>query len=183
MAYDFNEFKRAGEAVLTWLKKEYASIRTSQATPNILDNVVVETYGSKMPLNQVSSILSNGPKSLLITPWDKSVAPEIDRAIRESNLGLSVSLDAQGVRVSFPDLTNEHRTLLTKVVKEKLEEARIKIRTEREKNLGDLDKREEDGSLSKDEKFRLKNDLQKLVLEINEKLETLATQKEKEILT
>ena len=181
MAYDFAEFRRVSESALGWLKKEYASIRTSLATPSILDGVSVEVYGSMVSINQTSSILVAGPKSLLITPWDKSVAPSIDRAIRESNLGLSVSLDGQGVRVSFPELTSDRRALLTKVVKEKLEEASIRVRAEREKNLNDID-RPKEGGLSKDDKFRLKGELQKLVDGINEKLEELALKKEKEIL-
>lgn len=182
MAYDFTEFKHVGVSTLDWLKKEYSSIRTNQATPSVLDAVSVEVYGSYMPINQVASILGAGPKSLLITPWDNSVAPNIDRAIRESNLGLSVSLDAQGVRVSFPELTSERRILLTKVVKEKLEEARIRVRAAREKSLETLDRKEKDGSLSKDDKFRFKNELQKIVDDINRKLEELALKKEKEIL-
>lgn len=181
MAYDFVEFKRGSESTISWLKKEYAGVRTNQATPSILDVVSVEVYGSKIPINQTASVLVAGPKSLLITPWDKSVAPSIDSAIRESNLGLSVSMDGQGIRVSFPELTSERRTLLIKMVKEKLEEARIRIRTEREKNLTDIDQKVDLGQLSKDDKFRLKNELQKLVDDINSSLESLALKKEKEI--
>jgi len=182
MAYDFTEFRRSSESALGWLKKEYASIRTNEANPSVLDAVSVEVYGTRMPLNQISSILGTGPKSLLITPWDSAVASDIDRAIRESNLGLSVSLDAQGVRIVFPELTSERRILLAKVVKQKLEEARIKIRAEREKNLETLDRKEKDGSISKDDKFRIKNELQTLVDEINQKFDELAHKKEKEIL-
>ncbi|OHB17233.1 MAG: ribosome recycling factor [Candidatus Zambryskibacteria bacterium RIFOXYD2_FULL_43_10] len=183
MAYDFSEFKDANAMVLGWLRKEYSSIRTNQVTSGILDAVSVEAYGSRMPINQVASILGSGPRSLIITPWDSNVAPNIDRAIRESNLGLSVSLDAQGVRVFFPELTSERRTLLTKLVKEKFEEARVKVRAEREKSLETLDRSEKEGVLSKDDKFRLKNELQKLVDDINQQLEELVLKKEKEILT
>ncbi|MEX2014147.1 MAG: ribosome-recycling factor [Parcubacteria group bacterium] len=182
MAYDFGEFKKASTATFDWLKKEYANIRTNQATPSILDGVCVEVYGSAMPVDQVASILGTGPKSLLVTPWDTAIAPAIDRAIRESDLGVSVSTDSQGVRVSFPELTSERRTVLIKLLKEKLEEARIKVRTEREKSLGDIDRGVDLGELSKDDKFRLRNDLQKLVDEANQKLEELASKKEKEIL-
>lgn len=181
MSYDFREFKQAGISAHDWLKKEYAGIRTSEASPSVLDAVSVEVYGSKMPINQIASILGAGPKSLLITPWDISVGPSIDRAIRESNLGLSVSLDSQGIRVFFPELTSERRTLLTKLVREKLEEARIKVRTERERSLSDLENKEKEGILSEDDKFRLRNDLQKLVDEVNQRLEELALKKEKEI--
>src|SRR3989344_5230696 len=151
-----------------------------------------------------SSLSVTGPKGTLqieMHPKVKVVMAEneitVDIADKESkkekslwglsralinNLGLSVSLDAQGVRVIFPELTSERRILLTKLVKEKLEEARIKMRTEREKSLDDLDGKEKDGSLSKDDKFRLKNELQKLVDDTNRELEALALKKEKEIL-
>lgn len=182
MASDLSGFKKASESSVDWLKKEYAGIRTNQATPSILDSVSVEAYGSRVPINQVASVLGSGPKSLLITPWDTSVAPSIDRAIRESNLGVSVSMDGQGVRVSFPELTSERRTILVKTVKDKLEEARIKVRVEREKYLGEVDKLVKDGNLNEDDKFRLRNELQKLVDETNKKLEELASKKEKEIM-
>src|SRR3989344_5091756 len=173
MAQDFDGFKKASESTLDWLKSEYSGIRTSSATPSILDGVSVEVYGSKMSINQMASILIAGPKSLLITPWDKALVPDIYRAIRESNLGLSVALDGQGVRVSFPELTSERRAVLIKVMKEKYEEARIRVRTEREKNLNDLDRKEKEGSLSKDDKFRLKAELQKLVDDVNGRLDEL----------
>jgi ribosome recycling factor len=182
MAYDFSEFKQASEATLNWLKKEYSGIRTSRAMPNILDGVLVEAYGTPMPISQLATISIEDSKTLRVSPWDKNVAKNIDKAIRESNLGLSVSLDTVGLRISFPELTSERRVMLSKVAKEKLEEARIRVRTEREKNLGNLDKKEKEGSISEDDKFRLKNDLQKMVLDTNQKLEELASKKEKEIL-
>lgn len=182
MPYDFSGFKKNSEVAIDWLRQEYLGLRTGQATPTILDSVSVEAYGSKVPIKQVASITTSGPKTLLVTPWDKSVAADIDRSIREANLGLSVAMDSQGVRVSFPELTNERRNLLVKTLKEKLEDARIKVRVEREKVLADIDKKEKDGGLNKDDKFRLKNELQKLVDDLNKKFEELASKKEKEIL-
>jgi len=177
MAYNFQPFKLASEATLLWLQKEYASLRTGRATPTILDSVQVDVYGSKMSINQVASVLGEGPRSLRITPWDKTVTKAIDSAIRESNLGLSVSVDDQGLRVSFPELTAESRTTLLKVAKQKLEEARIRLRSERQKVLSDLDK----GEMPEDEQTRTKNELQKLVDETNRKLDEFANKKEKEI--
>lgn len=182
MAYDFSGFKKASEGTLDWLKREYAGIRTGRATPSILDGVSVEAYGSQTPISQVATVNVEGPKSLRITPWDKTVSASIDRAIRESNLGVSVSIDDQGLRVNFPDLTADRRAILVKVAKEKYEEARVRVRTEREKVLGDLDRKEKSGEVSEDEKFRLKNELQKLVDEANKKFEEVQSKKEKEIL-
>jgi ribosome recycling factor len=181
MAYDFSEFKRASESALDWLKKEYASIRTGRAVPSILDGVSVSAYGSSMSINQLATISVEDSRTLRVTPWDKEVAKDIDKSVRESNLGLSVALDSTGLRISFPELTGDRRIVLLKLAKEKLEEARIRVRTEREKSLDDLDTKEREGSLSEDDKFRIKNELQKLVDDTNQKLEQLTLKKEQEI--
>jgi ribosome recycling factor len=181
MAYDFSGFKKTTDNNLEWLKKEYSAIRTGRAAPAILDGVQVNAYGSKVPINQVATISIEGPKSIRISPWDKGVAKDIDSAIRESNLGVSVTLDDQGLRVIFPELTSDRRSMLIKLAKEKLEEARVTIRGEREKVHGDIDRKEKAGEISEDDKFRYRSELQKLVDETNKKLEELFDKKEKEI--
>jgi ribosome recycling factor len=177
MAYNFQPFKSASEATLSWLQKEYSGLRTGRSTPTILDVVSVEAYGSKMAINQMANVTIEDARTLRITPWDKTVTKAIDSAIRESNLGLSVAVDDQGLRVSFPELTADRRTALIKVAKEKLEEARVRVRSERQKVLNDLDKSES----GDDDKTRAKTELQKLVDEANKKLEEMAAKKEKEI--
>ncbi len=181
MLYNFTLFKQGAEGSLEWLKKEYLGIRSGQANPGILDSVKVMMYGSPMAVNQVASVLGEGARSLRITPWDKAALKPLDSAIREANLGISVSVDDQGLRVSFPELTDDRRQMLIKLSKQKLEEARVRVRNEREKVHSDLDKKEKDGSMSKDDVFRAKADLQKLVDETNQKLDELAAKKEKEI--
>src|ERR1700754_147034 len=104
MAYNFTPFKQGSDAALDWLKKEYLGIRSGQANPGILDSVRVDSYGTKVPVNQVASVLAEGAKSLRIAPWDKGAIKSIDTALREANLGVSVAVDDQGLRVSFPDL-------------------------------------------------------------------------------
>jgi len=182
MTYDFTEFKKAAELTFEWLKKEYLSIRSGQANPGILDSVRVDMYGSKVPVNQISSVLGENSRTLRITPWDKSAVKAIDTAIREANLGISVSTDDQGLRISFPELTNDHRQALIKLAKQKLEEARVRVRNEREGIHSDIDKKEKAGGMGKDDVFRAKQDLQKIVDEINKKLEDSYEKKEKEIL-
>src|SRR3989344_1809591 len=125
---DFTGFKKAGEAAFDWLKKEYARISTGRAMPALLDSIQVKAYGSLVPINTVGTISIEDPKTLRISPWDKAVAKDIDTAIRESNLGVSVALDGNGVRVFFPELTSDRRIMLAELTKEKLEEARIKVR-------------------------------------------------------
>lgn len=175
MSYNFSQFKQSADATFEWLKKEYAGLNTGRTTPAILDSVMVEAYGSKMTINQLATVSLEDPKTLRVTPWDQSVSKDIDRAVRESNLGLSTILDSTGLRLSFPALTSERRVVLQKLVKEKLEEARIKVRNERQKILNTI------SDLSEDEQKRVRNDLQKLVDETNNKLEELTERKQKEI--
>jgi ribosome recycling factor len=181
MAYNFSQFKQGAEGALEWLRKEYAGIRSSQANPGILDSVRVDMYGSQMPVNQVATVLGESARTLRITPWDKGALKPLDTAIREANLGVSVSIDEQGLRVSFPELTNDRREALLKLAKQKLEEARVRVRGEREKVHSDADRQEKAGTMGKDDAFRTKQDLQKLVDEANKKLEELFDKKVKEI--
>ena len=178
MAYNLNPFKQAADHTFEWLKGEYVGLRAGKAAPNILDAVEVMAYGQKMHINQLATVNIEDPKTLRVSPWDKSVIKDIDSAIRESNLGLSVAVDSDGLRISFPELTADRRQGLVKVAKEKLEEARIRVRNERQKVLSDVDK----NIPGDDDKTRARNDLQKLVDETNKKLEDLEAKKEREIL-
>lgn len=182
MAYNFSKFKEGTSGTVEWLRKEFASLRTGKATPAILDTIQVEAYGSKMPINQLANVSLEGPQSIRIAPWDNTLLKAIEGAIQQSSLGLSASADDKGLRINFPPLTAERRTDLVKVAKKKLEEARIRVRQERDKVHSDVDKEEKEGGVGKDEVFRTKQDLQKLVDEANQKLEDLFEKKEKEIL-
>jgi len=182
MAYNFSEFKKGLGEVEAWLTKEYAAIRTGRATPSILDHVKVNSYDSMMPINQVASITTEGPRSLRVVPWDATVNKAIEKAINESDLGLSVTVDEKGVRVTFPELTAERRESLVKLAKQKLEDARISLRKERENVWNDIQEKEKAGEITEDEKFRLKNEMQKLADETNDKLVTLTERKEQEMM-
>ena len=182
MDKNFIAFKQKRDEIFDWLLKEYAGLRTGRATPALLDGVMVDSYGSKMPIKHVAAISTEDPKTLRIAPWDASQIKGIEQAIAASNLGISTAPDSTGIRVIFPDLTTERRTLLSKLVKEKLEEAKISVRKDREKNLGDLNEAKKSGEVSEDEHARLRDQLQKLVDEANQKLEQFADDKQKEIL-
>ena len=181
MAYNFSDLKKRAKNVEDWLIKEYSGILTGRATPSILDNVKIMSYDSLMPISQVASITTEGPKSLRVVPWDTSVNKAIEKAIIESNLGLSVAMDEKGVRVMFPDLTVERRQSLVKLAKQKLEDARISLRKERDLTWDDIQKKEEDGSVTEDEKFRLKTEMQKIVDETGKRLQDMADKKEQEM--
>lgn len=177
----FQKFNKRAEEIGVWLVNEYGNIRTGRASPAVLDNVHVESYGQRQPLKHVSSISIDDPKSLKVVPWDKSQIPSIESAIKAANLGVSVSSDSSGVRVSFPALTTESRQTMIKLTKEKLEEARVSIKKEREVLWSTVQSMEKDSKITEDEKFKAKDDLQKRVDEINKSLDEAFTKKEKEL--
>ena len=181
MAYNFLQFKQNTKDLENWLKKEFAGIRTGRATPAILDTVKVEAYGSQMNISQLANISLEDARTIRITPWDLSQAKSIEKGIISSNLGLSAVSDDKGIRVIFPELTSERRGSLIKVAKQKLEDAKITLRTEREKVLKDIESQEKAGKFSEDDKFRLKNELQKMVDDVGKTLDEIFAKKEKEI--
>ncbi len=181
MAYNFNAFKERIKATEEWLKKEFATLRTGRANPAILDGVYVESYGAKMPLVQVAAVSAEDARSLRISPWDASQVKHIEKAIAAANLGVSVMSDEKGVRVSFPELTSERRTQLIKSAKQKLEEARVSLRLERDKTKSDIEKAKKENAMTEDDEKRAKADMQKLVDEANGKFDEALAKKEKEI--
>ncbi|MFA6006864.1 MAG: ribosome recycling factor [Candidatus Paceibacterota bacterium] len=181
MAYNFAGFKIGAKGVEDWLVNEHGSIRTGRATPALLDSVLVDSYGSKMPVSNVAAIAVEDPKTLRITPWDASLVKAIETGIASANLGVSTSPDNKSIRVIFPELTVDRRKLLMKLAGEKLEEAKISLRAEREKIWNDIQKQEKEGTVTEDEKFRYKDELQKMVDDTVAKLEQLHERKRKEI--
>lgn len=181
MQYDFTKLKTKVKETEDWMKKEYTGIRTGMASHQLLDSVMVESYGQKMPINQVGSVSIADPKSLLVSPWDATQVKAVEKAITVANLGVSLKTDEKSVRVFFPDLTSERREMLMKVAKEKLEQAKITIRNTREEVVKDIEAKEKEGGMSEDEKFRFKAEMQKLVDAGNKSLEDIFAKKEKEI--
>lgn len=181
--YDFGKFKQKAREIEEWLKKEFAGIRTGRATIALLDGVLVESYGSKVPLNQVGSLSVEDARMIRIAPYDASAAKEVEKGIIAANLGVSVALDDRGVRVMFPELTAERRTQIVKIAKEKLEQSKVSIRMAREDVLKDIQNKEKAGGMGKDDVTRFKNELQKHVDAANKAVEELFAKKEKEILS
>ncbi|HTE49040.1 MAG TPA: ribosome-recycling factor [Candidatus Paceibacterota bacterium] len=182
MPYNFSVFKVELKKVEDFLGKEYGQLNIGRASPMILDGVSVDSYGSYVPLKNVASISIEDPKTLRIAPWDKNQIKDIEKGVISANLGLSVATDDIGIRVIFPQLTTETRQTLVKVLKEKLEEQRITVRRERERIWEDVQKKESDGKLTEDEKFRAKEELQKIIDETNRNLEIIFEKKQKEVM-
>ncbi len=179
--YNFSKFNQRAKEGSEWLSKELNVLRSGRAQQIILDTILVESYGSKMPIQHVASISIEDPKTLRIVPFDATAGKEIEKAITLANLGLSVSSDEKGVRVHFPELTSERRQALIKVAKEKLESARVTLRKLRDETMKELEQKEKAGEVGEDDKFRFKKELEKLSETENKRLQDLFERKEKEI--
>lgn len=182
MAYDFSAFKKRTDDIAEHLKKELSAIHTGRASTTILDGVFIESYGARLAIPHVATVANEDARTIRIVPWEKSNGKEIEKAINAANLGVSVAVDEGGLRVFFPDLTTERRVAFTKIVREKLEDARIEIKGEREKTKNDIVAKQRDNEMSEDEKVIALEDLQKFVDGANSLLEALGDKKEKEIL-
>lgn len=163
------------------MTREYSNIRTGRATPIVLDQIQVEVYGARQPIKHVANIGVEDSRTLRVSPWDKSQIKSVETAILSANLGLQAVVDGEGLRVIFPELTGERREQFIKIIKTKLEEAKVSLRKEREKTWNDIVTKESNSEITEDEKFRAKDDLQKEVDLINKKLEDSAAKKETEL--
>jgi ribosome recycling factor len=181
MSYDLSPFKVRLTETKDHFKNELSGVRTGRATPLLLDNVSVESYGSRSAIKHVASITVEDARTLRIAPWDKGLIKPIETAIAAANLGISTAPDAASIRVTFPELSEERRKTLIKLVRDKMETSRISIRQEREKVWNDVQSKEKGGAISEDEKFKSKDEIQKLVDQANSDLEDIASKKEKEI--
>jgi ribosome recycling factor len=179
--FDFKPFEAKTVAAKEWLANEYRALRTGRATPAILDGVQVSAYGSMMPLKQCANVGVEDARTLRVSAYDMGLIKDIERAIAAADLGVGTSSDGTSVRVTFPELTVERRAQLVKIAKGKLEEARQTVRSAREDAWKDVQNREKEGTLTEDDKFALKEDLQKRIDKLNEELEKAFESKEKEM--
>lgn len=179
--YNFTPFKARVTEVEEWFKKELSLLRTGRATSAILDSINIDSYGSQTPIAHVGSISMEDARTLRVAPWDKSQIKAIEGAIQKANIGLSVTTDDAGLRIIFPELTGDRRQQIIKLLKDKLEDARISLRKEREEVLNDFKRQEKEGEMSEDDHFKSKEELQKHVDAANHKFDELAAKKETEI--
>ncbi|MFT7557786.1 MAG: ribosome recycling factor [Planctomycetota bacterium] len=183
MSYDFKQTKQELAEISVWLEKEFSQISTGRATPALLDSVMVSHFGAMQPIKSLSSIHIEDPRTLRIAPWDSGSIKSIENAIIDSGLPVSVSSDDKGVRVNIPQQTEEGKLKLLKLLKAKLEDARVSVRARRQETEKAIEALEKDGDFSEDDKFRYKDELQKLVDATNRSLEEMYKNKESKIMT
>ena len=171
------------EKIFSDLRSDVSSLRTGRASPALVENLEIEAYGERQPLRTLAAISTPEPRSLLIQPWDRSLMPAIEKAIQSSPLGLNPIADKDVIRLSIPTLTEERKRDLVKLLKEKLESARIQIRRLRDEVMKVIEAKEKAKELSEDGRFRQKQEVEKVVGEYNQKIEDLGAAKEREIMS
>src|SRR3990167_8313832 len=181
MAYDFTSLKNKIKETEEWLARELSGVRTGRATPTLLDSVKPEAYGTRTSLKELSSVSVEDARTLRIIPWDKTLTKAIEKGITDADLGVGVSTDEQGLRVSFPELTSERRAQLTKIAGDKTEQAKVTLRSHRTDALKALEAAEKAGGMGEDEVARLKVELQKYIDAGNDALLKVLERKETEI--
>jgi len=164
-------------------KKELSNLRTGRANPGMVEDILVDAYGVKTPIKQLGSVAVPEARSLTIEPWDKNLLKDIEKALTYADLGVAIKLDSTLVRVTVPQMTEENRKKLVKMMSEKLEEAKVAVRSVREKAKEEIVRAEKDGNITEDDRYDYVDELDKLVGELNKKLQELADKKEQEILT
>lgn len=180
---NLNEYKKKMEQAIEYLNKSYSEIRAGRANPTILNKVIVSYYGVPTPIHQIAGISVPEARMILVQPWDQNILKEVEKAINEANLGITPMNDGKVIRLVFPELTEERRIEITKDVKKKQEETKITIRNIRREANDDILKSKKEDNLSEDETKRMEDNIQDLTDKYTKKIDEIAEQKEKEIMT
>jgi len=179
---DLNDTKKRMDGAIASLSKDLGGLRTGRASASILDPVMVDAYGQKMPLNQVANVNAPDAKLITVQIWDKSMVGPVDKAVREAGLGLNPVVDGQNLRIPLPDLNEERRRELVKVAKDYAENAKVAIRHVRRDGMEALKKAEKDKDIGQDEARGTSEKVQKLTDEKVAEVESILAGKEKEIM-
>jgi ribosome recycling factor len=177
------DFKENFTKVIEFLKQDISGLRTGRASAAMVESVMVEAYGTRQSLKAVSSITISDAKTLVLEPWDKTLMGAVEKGVRDSGLGINPVNDGKVIRLCLPELTSERRAELIKVLHQKLEAARISIRKVREEVKEIIIAEEKDSAMGEDDKFKLLDELDKMVKDFNEKIKEVGEKKEEEINT
>ncbi|QKV18102.1 ribosome recycling factor [Oricola thermophila] len=180
--FDFDDLKRRMDGAVSAFKGDLGGLRTGRASASLLEPITVDAYGSQMPINQVANITVPEPRMLAVSVWDKSMVQAVEKAIRESSLGLNPMTDGTTVRVPLPELNEERRRELVKIAHQYAENARIAVRHVRRDGMETLKRLEKDGEISQDESRDKADDVQKQTDQTIATIDSLLEEKEKEIM-
>ena len=172
-----HKMKKTAEAT----EREFSTIRTGRANTSLVEGVKVSCYGTTMPIRQLASMSTPEPRLIVIQPWDKSIIGDIEKGILASDLGITPNNDGKAIRINIPQLTKERRDELAKVLKKISEEGKVSLRTARRVANDNVEKLEKDKLITEDEKFRGKDQIQKLIDKYTKEIDKHLEAKEKEI--
>lgn len=164
------------------LKRDYTTLRAGRANASVLDRIMVDYYGSPTPINQVGNISSPEPRMLVISLWDTSMIAEVEKAIQRSDLGINPSNDGKLIRLVFPELTEERRKELVKIIRKKGEESKVAIRSIRRDANEQVKKLRKDSEITEDDQKNMEDDIQKLTDSKIKEIDSVMADKEKEIM-
>lgn len=181
MSIDLNDIERRMDGAIGTLKTEFSGLRTGRASASLLDPIMVEAYGQKMPISQVGTVSVPEPRMLTVQVWDKGQVSFVEKAIRDAGLGLNPMADGQLIRIPMPELNEERREELVKVAGKYAEQARISVRNVRRDGMDQLKKAEKDSEISQDEQKAYADDVQKLTDDKVGEIDTMLSTKETEI--
>ena len=176
-------YKENFEKAIDFLKNDITGLRTGRASVAMVEDIIVEAYGAKQALKATASIILADSKTINIEPWDKALLADIEKAIRNSTLSVNPVNDGKLIRVILPDLTSERRVELSKILHQKVENARISIRKIREEVKDQIITSEKNKEIGEDERFKLQEDLDKIVKDYNDNIKEIGDKKEEEINT
>lgn len=176
------DLKNKLSKVLDFLKGELTQIRTGRASPSLIEEISVEAYGTKMTVKELGSISVLDSQNLVVSPWDKSLLKSISKAIRESNLNLNPVDESDKIRVPIPSLTEDRRKELSKLVSVKVEETKNSMRNIRQDAMKDIEKEFSDKVIGEDEKFRQKEEVEKLVKSMVDEIDEVGEAKKEELM-
>lgn len=183
MSYNKQDIKRRMDGAIDALHKEFSGLRTGRASASLLDPVIVDVYGSKMPLNQIGTISVPESRMLSVQVWDTNNVKAVEKSIRDAGLGLNPMVDGNNVRIPIPDLNEERRQELSKIAGKYAEAARVSVRNVRRDGMDGLKKMEKDGDISEDEHKRLSDEVQKMTDDAVASVDKMLADKEKDIMT
>ncbi len=176
------DLRRRMDGAIEVLRKEFGGLRTGRASAGLLEPVMVTAYGGTMPLNQLATVSVPEPRMITVQVWDRGMVKAVDKAIRESGLGLNPQTEGQVMRVPIPDLNEERRRELTKVTARYAEQARVSVRNVRRDGIEVLRRQEKDGEISQDQQRKLQQEIQHLTDDYVRRVDEALAQKDKEIL-
>lgn len=176
------EFENKMKKTIEVVKGDFASVRAGRANAGVLDKIQVEYYGVMTPLQQVASVSSPDPRTLMIQPWDASILKAIEKAIQTSDLGINPQNDGKVLRLAFPQLTEERRKELTKQVQKYGENGKVAIRNIRRDAMDQFKSMEKKGEITEDDRKDMEDDVQKLTDKYCKEIDTLMTTKEQELM-